>query len=144
LRQCPAGRPGRNSGRGGSAGGAARTFIAAAAAGSPLSRPNSCGTWLYRFRLTAPGRPADVTRLRLRLAGSVTAIAGSADGNAVAYNPGLCRSFSVLAGRITVLSLRTGRVASWPYAGPTADAIPGTLRYQPLSGSGNRLPQRAA
>jgi hypothetical protein len=97
-----------------------RTFIAAAAAGTPLSRPDSsCGTWLYRFRLTAQGRPADVTLLRPRLPGNVTAIAGSADGNVVAYNLRLCRSFSVLAGRVTVLSLRTGHGTSWPYAGPT-------------------------
>jgi hypothetical protein len=97
-----------------------RTFIAAAAAGTPLSRPDSsCGTWLYRFRLTAQGRPADVTLLRPRLPGTITAIAGSADGNVVAYNLRLCRSFSVLAGRVTVLSLRTGHGTSWPYAGPT-------------------------
>jgi hypothetical protein len=96
-----------------------RTFIAAAAAGTPLSRPDSsCGSWLYRFRLTAQGRPADVTLLRPRLPGTITAIAGSADGNVVAYNLRLCRSFSVLAGRVTVLSLRTGHGTSWPYAGP--------------------------
>jgi hypothetical protein len=53
----------------------------------------------------------------------------------VAYNPGLCRSLSVLAGRMAVLSLRTGRVASWPYAARPLTAIPGTLRYQPLSGA---------
>jgi hypothetical protein len=57
--------------------------------------------------------------LRPRLAGNVTAIAGSTDGNVVAYNLRLCRSFSFLAGRVSVLRLRTGHVTSWPYRGPT-------------------------
>jgi hypothetical protein len=65
------------------------SFVAVAGPVPGTGRP--CVSWLYRFRLTAQGRPADVTRLAA-VAGSVPLyqLAASADGRVIAYVRSRC------------------------------------------------------
>jgi hypothetical protein len=104
-----------------------QSFVAAAAV--PVAGPvaQHCRTWLYRFRITAAGRPAGLRSLGARgVAGypslqgllDFQSLAGSADGSTVAYSTAECSGANPgvkIAGQISVLHLRSRRVSTWRY-----------------------------
>jgi hypothetical protein len=75
----------------------------------------ACTTRLYRFTIDARGRPAPLTPLSVpRVTGTVAELAGSADGNVLAYTAaGRCAPRGrALAG---VIHLATGQVTTWTH-----------------------------
>lgn len=114
----------------------------------------NCDTWLYRFRITAGGRPTAPRPLSSSEVPGYprfNALTGSADGTTVAYttNLDLCarRPSARHDGQITVLRLPTGRVRSWTYQFPAAPmSLSLSANGQLLgfvsnrSGGGNHLP----
>jgi hypothetical protein len=88
------------------------------AAAEPV-RPSvaTCQTWLYRFQLSADGRPAGLAPLAVpRLAGLLHSgqLAASADGRTLAYEPVGCATASV-PDQVSVLRLASGQTASWKF-----------------------------
>jgi len=116
-----------------------RTFVVAASPGQASGKWRTCGTWLYRFRLTPQGRPVGLTLLMPKLAGFAypNALAASADGSTVAYDvlncvetrAGVVRDY----GHVGVLNVPSDRVKNWIYKSP---AIPVSLS---LSADGSLL-----
>lgn len=104
--------------------GSDRTFVAAASPGQRPGTWRTCGTWLYRFRLTPQGRPTGLTLLRPELAGFAqpNALAASADGNAVAFDTMTCTQTKASLirdyGQVGLLDVSSGRVKAWTYKSP--------------------------
>jgi hypothetical protein len=97
-------------------------YVAAAVTSS-----RACTTQLYRFTIDAQGRPGRLTPLSVpQVAGSVGELAGSADGNVLAYNvTRLCQPRA--QGQAGVIRLATRHVTTW---------TPGGSRLQPnMAGS---------
>jgi hypothetical protein len=89
-----------------------RTYVAAAVASF-----GACTTQLYRFSIDARGRPSRLTPLSVpQVTGIVLELAGSADGNVLAYTA-VGSSRCVLRGRdqAGVIHLATRQVTTWSY-----------------------------
>ena len=85
-----------------------RTYVAAAVTGS-----RACSTQLYRFTISPGGRPSGLTPLSVpQITGMVEELAGSADGNVLAYKAGLCAPPYQLTG---VIHLATRQITTWSY-----------------------------
>jgi len=89
--------------------GSDRTYVAAV-----VANHRNCTTRLYRFTIAPQGRPSRLTPLSVpRVTGTVGELAGSADGNVLAYTAGTCGLHGhVLAG---VIHLTTRQASTWPY-----------------------------
>ena len=83
--------------------------MAAAVTGS-----RACTTQLYRFTIGPGGRPSGLTPLSVpQITGMVEELAGSADGNVLAYKvAGLCVPNQQLTG---VIHLATRQITTWTY-----------------------------
>jgi hypothetical protein len=91
-----------------------RTYVAAA-----VTSFHACTTQLYRFSIDARGRPSRLTPLSVpQVTGTVVELAGSADGNVLAYTAN-ASSWCVPHGRdlAGVIHLATGQVTTWSYGG---------------------------
>lgn len=91
-----------------------RTYVAAA-----VTSFGACTTQLYRFSIDARGRPSPLTPLSVpQVNGIVEELAGSADGNVLAYTA-FGSSRCVLHGRdqAGVIRLATGHLTTWSYGG---------------------------
>lgn len=119
-----------------------RTFVVAAV--SPSARNNyqpgeACDTRLYRLQLTAQNGLTRLEPLGVpQVAGSIllAGLAGSADGNTVAYATANCttrHSTRLPTGQVGVIDLRSGTARTWSYRFP---ASPTTLS---LSANGGLL-----
>jgi len=109
--------------------GSDRTFVAAAGSGAGA---DGCHTWFYRFSITPRGQPVNVAELPAAAPGVVadsTALAGSANGQMVAYATRACTASP--ASRVGVIHLPTGKVTAW-----TAPSRPRSLS---LSADGSLL-----
>lgn len=99
-----------------------RTFVAAAV---PRAKQD-CRTWFYRFSLGPQGRPTARKPLPVPyVTGEVrynNALAGSADGNVIAYSASMCTQN--FASQVGVIHVATGRARTWPARWP---AMPRTL-----------------
>jgi hypothetical protein len=98
------------------------TFVAAAEPLKPTAR--DCVTWLYRFRVTAQGRPVDLRPLRQARVPAVIqpyGLTASDDGRVLAFDAAGCAAgdsgLSPRAGRLSVVSVATGAGRSWPWQG---------------------------
>ncbi len=92
-----------------------RAYVAAA-----VTSFGACTTQLYRFSIDARGRPGPLTPLSVpQVNGIVLELAGSADGNVLAYTA-LGSSRCVLHGRdqAGVIHLATRQLTTWSYGGP--------------------------
>jgi hypothetical protein len=92
-----------------------RTYVAAA-----VTNFGACTTQLYRFSIDARGRPSRLTPLSVpQVTGIVLELAGSADGNVLAYTA-TGSSRCVLHGhdQAGVIHLATRQVTTWSYGGP--------------------------
>jgi hypothetical protein len=104
--------------------GSDRAFVVAASPGQRPGTGRTCGTWLYRFRLTPQGRPTGLTLLRPELPGFAqpNALAASADGSAVAYDTTECTQTKASLirdyGQVGLLDVSSGRVKAWTYKSP--------------------------
>jgi hypothetical protein len=85
-----------------------RTYVAAAVTGS-----RACTTHLYRFTIGPAGRPSGLTPLSVpQITGVVMELAGSADGNVLAYKVGgLCAPHQLTG----VIHLTTRKITTWSY-----------------------------
>jgi hypothetical protein len=85
-----------------------RTYVAAA-----VTSPRACTTQLYRFIIDPSGRPSGLTLLPVpQITGVVMELAGSADGNVLAYKVGGRCAPHQLTG---VIHLATRQVTTWSY-----------------------------
>jgi hypothetical protein len=92
-----------------------RAYVAAA-----VTSFGACNTQLYRFSIDARGRPGPLTPLSVpQVNGIVLELAGSADGNVLAYTA-FGSSRCVLHGRdqAGVIRLATRQLTTWSYGGP--------------------------
>jgi hypothetical protein len=84
------------------------TYVAAAVTGL-----RACTTQLYRFTIDPSGRPSGLTPLRVpQITGMVMELAGSADGNVLAYKVGGRCAPHLLTG---VIHLDTRQITTWSY-----------------------------
>jgi hypothetical protein len=98
-----------------------RTYVAAAVTGS-----RACTTQLYRFTIGPAGRPSGLTPLSVpQITGMVMELAGSADGNVLAYKVGgLCAPHQLTG----VIHLATRQITTWSYGtGGLRPAMDGDL-----------------
>src|SRR5262249_28745239 len=75
---------------------------------------DGCRTWFYRFSITPRGQPVNIAELPAGAPGVVadsTALAGSANGQLVAYATQACTTSP--ASRVGVIHLATGKVTAW-------------------------------
>ena len=88
--------------------GSDRTYVAAA-----VTRSRACTTQLYRFTIGPGGRPSGLTPLSVpQVTGVVMELAGSADGNVLAYKVGGHCAPHLLTG---VIHLATRHITTWSY-----------------------------
>jgi len=89
--------------------GSDRTYAAAAVA------KNSCTTRLYRFSIDSKGRPSGLTPLSVpQVTGAVGELAGSADGNVLAYTAsGPCTPHAYTP--VGVIHLATRQTTTWTF-----------------------------
>jgi hypothetical protein len=85
-----------------------RTYVVGAVTGS-----RACTTQLYRFTIGPAGRPSGLTPLSVpKITGTVMELAGSADGNVLAYRVGgLCAPHQLTG----VIHLTTRQITTWSY-----------------------------
>jgi hypothetical protein len=100
-----------------------RTFIAA------VQAPNKCVTWLYKFSLSASGRPYNLAPFVVpKLAGGLPNqqgpifldLAASANGRYVAFDTLRC---SGSHGHVGLIDVRTGSVRLWTFSGGNIDPL---------------------
>jgi len=113
--------------------GSDQTYAVAAAA------KNSCTTRLYRFSIDSKGRPSGLTPLSVpQVTGAVGELAGSADGNVLAYTAsGPCTPHAYTP--VGVIHLATRQVTTWTFqtARPRWTHGHGYKYWQPYATAGS-------
>jgi hypothetical protein len=108
-----------------------RTFAVAAVA------KDSCTTRLYRFSIDRAGRPGVLTPLSVpRVAGAVGELAGSADGNVLAYTAaGPCTPHAYTP--VGVIHLATRQATTWTFRTARPRWASGHRYWQPYATAGS-------